>query len=229
MNLPIRIVIATRKTIDEYKRSDEYKVIAQFNKIHPINIRLFDKNSRGLSSVYNQSITEVKNLQCILIFMHDDVLITDMYWVERIIDGFKKFDILGVVGNKKPSQDQPSWVMINEVGELDNFENLSGAIGQGDRFPPQKIDIFGKPDQEVKQMDGCFLAVKSETLYKSGIRFDPTFKFHFYDMDFCRSADKAKLKMGTIPLSIIHKSYGVLNEDWKKNYLLYLKKWQIKN
>ena len=27
MNLPIRIVIATRKTIDEYKRSDEYKVI----------------------------------------------------------------------------------------------------------------------------------------------------------------------------------------------------------
>lgn len=78
-------------------------------------------------------------------------------------------------------------------------------------------------------MDGCFLAVKSETIYKTGIRFDPTFKFHFYDMDFCRSADKAKLKMGTIPLSIIHKSYGVLNEDWKKNYLLYLKKWQIKN
>jgi len=226
MNIPIRIITATRKTIGEYKNSKEYRALAKFNKNTPIQLRLYDQNNTGLSELYNKAIEEVINIPCIMVFMHDDILITDYYWGERIFDGLKKFDICGVVGNKRRLHNQASWIIINEARELDDFNNLSGAIGQGSKFPPEKIDTFGPVGLECKQMDGCFLSVSSETLRKTGLRFDPNFKFHFYDVDFCRSAEQLKLRMGTIPLSLIHESYGKLDKEWKKSYEQYLQKWK---
>jgi len=44
-------------------------------------------------------------------------------------------------------------------------------------------------------------------------------------MDFCRSAEQLGIQMGTIPLSIIHQSYGTLDKSWKIAYTKYIKKW----
>jgi hypothetical protein len=41
------------------------------------------------------------------------------------------------------------------------------------------------------------LAARSNTLAEKGLRFDPLFDFHFYDLDFCRQAELRKLRMGT--------------------------------
>jgi GT2 family glycosyltransferase len=74
-------------------------------------------------------------------------------------------------------------------------------------------------------MDGVFFAATSAKLKESKLRFDPQFSFHFYDMDFCRSAESLGVKMGTIPLSLIHESYGSMDNQWYDAYRAYLQKW----
>ena len=60
----------------------------------------------------------------------------------------------------------------------------------------------------------------------AGVRFDPQFKFHFYDLDFCRSCEKAGLSMGTWPIDIMHASGGVFRSDaWNEARELYFRKW----
>jgi GT2 family glycosyltransferase len=79
----------------------------------------------------------------------------------------------------------------------------------------------------VKLLDGFFLAVRSETLLSKGIRFDETFDFHFYDMDFCRQAEEHGLRMGTWTLSAVHESGGSFGTSaWQQGYQKYLDKWK---
>jgi hypothetical protein len=86
--------------------------------------------------------------------------------------------------------------------------------------------MYGKPRQKVKLLDGLFLAVKLDTLYKNNLRFDERFNFHFYDMDFCRQAEVMNLTCGTWDISIIHQSGGNFSsESWRLSYREYLSKW----
>jgi len=58
------------------------------------------------------------------------------------------------------------------------------------------------------------------------VRFDPLFRFNFYDMDFCRQAEQAGLRMGTWGISIIHESAGAFDTDvWRLEYQKYLEKY----
>ena len=75
-------------------------------------------------------------------FVHDDVLINDFFWTQRIYAGLKDFDIVGIAGNTR------------------------------------------------------------------------------------RSAESLNLKMGTIPLSIVHASYGSIDQAWHDSYQRYLAKWK---
>ncbi len=52
-------------------------------------------------------------------------------------------------------------------------------------------------------------------LERSGVRFDPRFAFHYYDLDVCRSARRAGLSLGTWPLPLVHASGG---EPWGKTW-----------
>ena len=69
-------------------------------------------------------------------------------------------------------------------------------------------------------------AAKRSTLNGRGVRFDPRFTFHFYDMDFCRSARERGLRLGTWPICLTHQSTGAFgSEGWLKGYESYLAKW----
>ena len=108
----------------------------------------------------------------------------------------------------------------------ESLENLSGIVGHGKDFPPENISVFGAPYQEVKLMDGLFIACKSNTLIKNNIRFDQDFKFHFYDLDFCRQAEIKNLKIGTFDMPLIHQSLGnFYSEEWKTTMKKYFEKW----
>lgn len=224
--LPIRVICATKGSLEDFKNSNTGKSLISSCQVTSAELKLFSSNTQGLSQVYNQAIDESLSSPAILVFVHDDVMITDFFWGSRVRTGLQLFDVVGVVGNKRRVPNQPGWIMVDMQGALDSFSNLSGSIGQGDFFPPKKLDYFGPSNQECKLMDGVFLAASSETLNLYGLRFDPQFQFHFYDIDFCRSAEHLGVKMGTVDLSVIHQSYGQLNDQWLHSYQLYLKKWQ---
>ena len=183
----------------------------------------------GLPHVYNAAISE-ENRNKILVFVHDDVRIDDWHLIVRLNDALSLFDVVGLAGNRRRLPNQPSWAFTgitngNGTFQWDNQSNLYGAVAHfdGDADP---ISWYGSVQgDECKLLDGLFLAARCDTLLNANVRFDPRFTFHFYDLDFCRSCEKAGLRMGTWPIAVTHASVGSPSQQWQQAYLRYLSKW----
>ena len=227
----IRFVCATREPQEQFFKKSPLGRSLPFYRTFPpgrrIELRLFKENAEGLSAVYNAAIEEAKEDPAILIFIHDDVYLSDYYWAERLLEGLRVFDIVGLAGNRRREHRQASWMYLNGEFKRDKDENLSGVIGHGEGFPNLiELSVYGPPGQQVALLDGVMLAARSEALIESGLTFDTRFTFHFYDMDFCRQAELRGLRMGTWPISVIHGSAGNLGgEAWRAAYEQYLVKY----
>ena len=103
---------------------------------------------------------------------------------------------------------------------------LSGAVGHG-RPTDARLTRFGVSPSPVALLDGVLLAARAGRLQNSGVRFDPRLAFHHYDLDFCRSASAAGLRIGTWPIALTHASRGesVLSPAWTESVEIYLRKW----
>jgi tetratricopeptide (TPR) repeat protein len=227
----IRFVSATRLSHEEFFATAplgrSLPVYRTFPKRQVIELRLFANNREGLPSIYNIAIEESKKDPAILIFIHDDVYLSDYYWAEHLHDALAHFDLVGLAGNRRRVPRQASWMYLDDQFTRDNYDNLSGVLGHGDPFPNlTQLSVYGEPGQEVKLLDGVMLAVRSETLIERDLRFDPQFMFDFYDLDFCRQAEMKGVRMGTWAISVVHASAGSLGvETWRASYRDYLAKY----
>jgi GT2 family glycosyltransferase len=223
----IRLICATRLSQDEFFKSAalgrSFKV---YEPVMPeLEIYLFPDNTQGLPSLYNEAIEHAANNPAVLVFVHDDVHLSDFYWGNHVTRALNYFDVVGLAGNKRRLPKQASWHFLNTDLLRDEPEYLSGIVGHGNGFPVDVISAYGEAGQECKLLDGLFLAVNSETLIKHQLRFDPQFDFHFYDMDFCRQVELKGLKMGTCYASLIHESPGGFGQAWQNAYQKYLLKY----
>jgi hypothetical protein len=222
---PIKFVCATRYSEAEFFESSPLgRSLTTYAEIGA-KYRVFFKDSRGLSACYNQAIDEEAHEDELLVFVHDDVYILDFFWSDKLLSGSKRFEVLGVIGNKSRWARQASFAFIDEKLTWDHPSNICGAFASGDGFPCV-LNLAGQFFQPVKLLDGMLLAAKKKTFTRSGVRFDDRFKFHFYDMDICRQFEAKNISMTAIPLSVIHASPGSFgSEDWRRGYRLYLEKW----
>ncbi|WP_256730435.1 bifunctional 2-polyprenyl-6-hydroxyphenol methylase/3-demethylubiquinol 3-O-methyltransferase UbiG [Pseudomonas sp. ANT_H12B] len=194
---------------------------------NPVEIRLFAENKQGLSTIYNRAIDEARENPAILVFVHDDVHLCDFLWSERIREAVVTFDIVGLAGNIRRVEGQPAWAFIDDRFTWDQPCFLSGMVGHGKSFPCT-VSNFGRVPQPCKLLDGLLLAADSERLEQAGVRFDEQFEFHFYDMDFCRSAELNGLSMGTWPLSVVHESGGAFGTPaWRESFRRYQNKYGV--
>lgn len=149
----------------------------------------------------------------------------DFHWSERIREAVESFDVVGLAGNTRRIEGQPAWAFIDDKFTWDQKCYLSGVVGHGSSFPCS-VSNFGPVPQPCKLLDGLLLAADSERLLQADVRFDDQFEFHFYDMDFCRSAELKGLSMGTWPLSVVHESGGAFGTPaWREGYRRYLSKY----
>lgn len=224
----INIISATRLTHDafltEAPLGASLKRLAFDKRIHA---RIAFENRTSLAEIYNLSIDYPKAAE-ILVFIHDDVWLDDHFCVDHIIAGLEKFDVLGVAGNRRRLSRQPSWAFTEQIQDKfawDARENLSGAVAHG-TAPFGRITNYGTVPATCELLDGVLLAARRDTLRGKGVRFDPRFDFHFYDMDFCRSARAAGLALGTGTVALTHLSQDAFGSpDWQRNFALYLEKW----
>lgn len=227
----IRLISATRLSQGEFFKSSplgrSLPVYTTFPKRQPIELRLFADNREGLSTVYNIAIEEAKSDPAVLIFIHDDVYLSDYYWADHLHQALQHFDLVGLAGNKRRVPRQASWMFLDGQFTRDTYDNLSGVLGHGDPFPNlRQLSVYGEPGQEVKLLDGVMMAIRSELLIERSLRFDPRFTFDFYDLDFCRQAELRKIRMGTWAISVVHASAGALGVDsWRAAYQTYLAKY----
>jgi GT2 family glycosyltransferase len=181
-------------------------------------------NRRGLPEIYNERIS-AEGAQDILVFVHDDVWLDDYFFVDRVIEGLRTYDVIGIAGNKRKVPHQPAWAFLDCAFTWDDMANLSGAVAHGET-PFGPISFFGAAPADCELLDGVFLAAKKSTLKSNRVFFDPRFDFHLYDMDFCRSARQCGLRLGTWPICLTHQSGGAFGtKQWTEKYRAYIEKW----
>lgn len=225
--MKIKLVVASRSTEADFYKNTATGRSLSFNKPAFLELRLFASNTEGLPTVYNQVIKESIADPATIVFAHDDIHFLDFYWCSRIKEGLRNFDVVGLAGNRRRIPKQPSWAFIDKNWTWDKPENLSGVVGHGKSFPPSNLSIFGEPRQKVMLLDGLLLAADSKTLIEKNLFFDELFKFHFYDLDFCRQAELKNISCGTWDLSLIHESGGSFgSEAWNASYEKYIDKWE---
>ena len=225
---PIRIVCGTRVSEQEFSTKTALgRSLLIHQAANPVEIRLFAENKQGLSTIYNRAIDEARDNPAILVFVHDDVHVCDFLWSERLREGVVAFDVVGLAGNTRRVEGQPAWAFVDDRFTWDQACHLSGLVGHGNSFPCS-VSNFGPVPQPCKLLDGLLLAVDSERLEQAHVRFDEQFEFHFYDMDFCRSAELNGLSMGTWPLSVVHESGGAFGTPaWRESFGRYQDKYAM--
>ena len=108
---------------------------------------------------------------------------------------------------------------------LSRFD-LVGQLRHGDPAS-SRLATYGPTPAPAVLLDGVFLAGRAGLLRRAGLAFDPQLPFHFYDLDFCRAAERAGLRLGVWPLDLIHASGGAaFTPTWRASYALYRQKWE---
>ena len=222
----IRFIASTRlQSAEEFMTTSllgqSFQRLAQFSAME-IKVGLAAKD--GLAAVFNPEI-ERASPEDILVFIHDDVWIDDWLIELRLKEALASFDVIGVAGNLFRQPKQRGWYgTMDALGE--EFKTLGEAhyaIGRPNKTPTHSNAII---PMEVKLLDGVFIAVKAKTLHDTGIRFDPQFHYHHYDLDFCRQSEREGLKMGVWPIALTHASeFGDVGQAWFDSRTAYLKKW----
>jgi hypothetical protein len=193
-------VIATEKTKEVFDKNSQISLF--LDKMGFLaKAKIFYENKTGLPTLYNRFITE-NNKDKKIIFVHDDVLIEDLFFEEKLDLAFEKYDIVGLAGSKKCDLTRPpAWHLMSEkqdhVGEVAHSSN--------------KIvwtTCFGPTNDRALVLDGLFLAVNVKRLLDTGTKFDERFDFHHYDITFCLKANQNKLKMGVAPIKVTHFGLG---------------------
>lgn len=220
----IEIISATKLPEDQFWSEAPLAVhLKRADRDERMKAHIALSNSRGLPEVYNRRI-DADDPSEVLVFIHDDVWIEDVFFVDRVIEGLKIFDVIGIVGSRRRQPFQRLWGMSPITKAMDRGFT-TGVVGQGDG-PLGEISPYGPVPAECVLLDGLMIAAKKSRLKSTGVRFDERFQFHFYDLDFCRSATTAGLRIGTWPISVTHRSRGIVGgADWLAASAVYFEKW----
>jgi predicted O-linked N-acetylglucosamine transferase (SPINDLY family) len=222
----IDIISATRLSEAEFwKKSALGMSLDRLKHDIRLSVHVAFENRRGLPEVYNERIL-AEDAADMLVFIHDDVWIDDFFLADRVIDGLRQYDVIGVAGNRRRVERQLGWGFIDDKFTFERSSHLSGTVAQG-HSPFGMLSFFGAAPADCELLDGVFIAARKSALREQRVQFDPAFSFHFYDLDFCRSARLRGLRLGTWPIALTHQSRGAFGSaDWHETGRAYLEKWR---
>lgn len=223
----VQIVSATRYSESEFwnKSALGLSLHRHLKQDSGMSANIAFNNTLGLSDVFNQAIERADD-SAILVFVHDDVWIDEANFVDTMIAGLERFDVIGVAGNKRRLPNQPAWLFVDTALNWDEPEYLSGTVWHGPHaFGEDKF--YGDVPAACELLDGVFISTTKSALNGAHVRFDHQFDFHLYDVDFCRSAREAGLSLGTWPIKLTHQSKGAFGSPhWAQKCQLYFNKWE---
>jgi len=224
----IYIISCTKSSNKEFNDTPLGKSIVKLNTVLGINITplVCFNNTDGMPKVYNDFLSMTSGNDRVL-FVHDDVYINDIFLADKLEEGFKNYDVLGVAGSDNFSIARNPVCWHNSPRD-----SWSGAVehpvknkSDGQTF----VTSFGDWPKRCIVLDGLFIAVKSVDIAKK-IGWDEDFEFDFYDASFCLRAHRAGFRLGTVPVSTTHMSHGdgIKKESYKISQELFISKFKNK-
>jgi len=190
-------------------RQEDTVLHRSLRKLGTDRVQFFQDNRVGLATCYNGVLDERAGRDEIVVFVHDDVTIGDLFIQEKLNEavGPLGFAIVGLAGtssfNLMLDKQITMWLQPPQ-------QALSGAVEHPAQGNSNFWSVYGPTPRRCVVLDGLFLAVD---LAKIGaVRFDEQFEFHFYDLDFCLTAHFAGLSLGTTNVYVNHQSGGSYNQ-----------------
>lgn len=185
-----QLSINIKETIGE---NFEYEIIQQWNP-----------GTMGICQAYNIGGDQAKYDN--LLFIHEDIIFEVNNWGKILID-YLKIDNIGCVGiagsSTKTKFPIGWWDMRNSI-----FLNLN-QITESRGVESYRIEN----DQEVKILDGVFIAVK-KVIWKNNKFNINNNSFHGYDIEFSLKISQLYTNIVTNKILVTHFSEGKLKKDW---------------
>ena len=206
------IAICTQaKTDEEFQKLPIYPSLKkQYEANSPnVDFHIFKDNNRGLSVCYNEILKDSKHSDKTVLFVHDDVVIDDLFLYEKLINS--PYAITGLAGAKSFNKQSGKLAWHLSASPSDYVGEVSHANSEGKIW----TTVFGPTESRALTVDGLFISCKVNEL--NGVEFDENFNFHFYDIAFCLRANDKKVKCGVLPIHVIHHGLGdsMLTQDWE--------------
>jgi hypothetical protein len=216
----ITIVIATQaKSMHEFEKrpifnslQKQYDIKDQHSN-NRFEFEIVKNNKEGLPKVYNRFLEDPKYAKSLLLFVHDDVELEDIFLIDKISNS--PYEVTGLAGTKKADLSKPpGWHLMS------TREDWVGEVAHAEFKEDKKniwTTVFGSTNSRALLIDGLFICVDVKALKEKNVRFNEKFEFHHYDLSFCLDCNKEKIKIGVLPIRVIHHGLGdsMLSEDWK--------------
>ena len=179
-----------------------------------------NKGTMSLTEVYNKAL--VDSTHDIIVFTHDDVILSKNSWGKKLIKQYTNsdFGILGVAGTTNMAATGRWWEdsskMIGRVSH--SHEGRTWTNSYSNTFPGKILDVCC--------LDGVFFSCHKKRITNN---FDESIKgFHFYDVDFSFGNHISGVKCGVIfDVKLTHKSIGQTNEEWENHRVDFVKKYSF--
>jgi len=207
------IVTCTKAKTD--KEFEQRPIFLSLKKQYDLNtntdIHVFKDNQRGLSECYNDIIKDPSNIDKTVLFVHDDVVLEDLFLYEKLINS--PYSITGLAGAKSFNKqaDKLAWHLCAPKQDF---------VGEVAHIKDDNIwtTVFGQSKSRALIIDGLFISVKVKDLTEKNLEFDNNFSFHFYDIAFCLKANEKKVTVGVFPIRAIHYWLGdsMLTPHWEE-------------
>lgn len=170
---------------------------------------MYNPDGVGLSEIYNTMLSEEKNENDIIVYIHDDIEFLKIGWgaeILRLFNEHEDYGIIGVAGSAQFDENGAWWQYEKKYGQVLHKHNGKSWLTA---FSP----LLNKDLQEVCVIDGLFIAVHRKRITQ---KFDDTKKFDYYDISFCLDNYlDGKTKIGvTTNIRVAHKSIGQMREGW---------------
>ena len=183
----------------------------------------------SLASVYNKVLASDAATGKILVFIHDDITVDDMFVSEKLNARFSMCDKACVVGIAGPGNilcvdhDLYLWHLIGthekNLGSVANKVTVTG-YSMDSILCPQITTTFGPQGERAVMVDGCFMAMDVDRVRKLGVGFDercPS-RYHFYDLIFSLNCLQAGGELYVDNIHVVHRSPGLTEKS--KEFLL---------
>ena len=175
-------------------------------------------DAQSLADGYNRGLARATG--DIVIFSHDDVLILDDHFADKIATRLTDYDILGCAGTSRLVD--AGWIVVGQPF-------IHGAVAHAiDKR--LFLSVYGVDDWPVasgiQAIDGLLMIARREAALAVGFDAETFNGFHLYDLDFSFAAFLAGYKIGVCcDMPIIHASGGDYTDDWQHYAQRFCKKY----
>ena len=212
MNKLLIVTCTIAKTDKEFEQRPIFQSLKkQYESNSNISFHIFKDNQRGLSECYNDILNDPVHQDKTILFVHDDVVLEDLFLYEKLINS--PYSITGLAGAKSFNK-QTAKLAWHLSAPREDFVGEVAHNKEGNVW----TTVFGPTTSRSLTIDGLFISCKAKDLKEKQLNFDTEFNFHFYDIAFCLRANQQKVSCGVLPIRVIHYGLGdsMLTSQWEE-------------